>query len=139
MTLGSCSDDDDTSSQCPTVLDGGSCLYAGYGTKCTVACTLPTSCRFRLQVNWTGGGFCCPGADSVFESCSCVDGKVLCSGYGAKPEPPVTYCEFCDRDTGVRFDASDAGPVDADAPEQDASDADSPAAPSDAGDAGAPG
>lgn len=84
---------------CPTIFDGGSCFYAGYGTSCRVPCSLAPACRFTLAVTWGGNGYCCAPVGNSYESCACLDGLVYCAPHRAAPPDlrtiPVSNCEFC--------------------------------------------
>ena len=108
-------------------LDGGElhsaeCLWWGYGTLCSVACSSPPDVEFRAVVHFYGNGFCCDGFPAAaWEHCVCVNGWAACPQYSGDPTgaAPSSRCEFC----GSREDAAlyDAGPIDDAAVEEDAS------------------
>ena len=98
---------------CPSEPVFTRCGYSGYATACHLSCAYPTTCEFRIAVQWSGGNYCClihgPGGLENFYGCRCLDGQVICL-QGDAGVRPTSYCEFCDaqsggpRDSGVSPD-----------------------------------
>ncbi len=80
---------------CSEALISGSCFYAGYGTMCSVPCSLPETCSFNVGIAWTGN-YCCVGLEQWVD-CRCVDGTARCArSHGSSDRvTPTTTCEFC--------------------------------------------
>lgn len=93
---------------CPSEPVFTRCGYSGYATACHLSCAYPTTCEFRLAVQWSGGNYCClihgQGGLENFYGCRCIDGQVICL-QGDAGVRPTSYCEFCDPQSGGPGDA----------------------------------
>jgi hypothetical protein len=89
--------DDHDSGPCAPEPLTADCVYAGYGTECTVPCAFPRTCSFAIQVTWAGGHYCCGGFEGSYVDCVCEDGRALCREPDLGWRPPRSTCEFCER------------------------------------------
>lgn len=110
-----------TGGVCPPEPPSATCRYYGYGSTCDIPCDFPSSCTFRVSVEWSGGSYCCGAFEGGYQDCVCEAGHVVCAT-NALPgtrRAPTSSCEFCIlpdsgfQDGGVDAGSDDAGETDA--------------------------